>query len=116
MFLARRFPALGLAQDEAPKFPRAALPSARGGARDQDPDDPDVRVASSPTEATYQKLFQFLTDRLSPDDIEEATSLVQQLFSDTSDGGAPGMAGDSRPGFRYSQRYPHANRLHRKLF
>ena len=65
------------------KYPRAALPGARGGrARDEDPDsqdDPNIVVASSPGEAAYRKLFALLGDKLTG---ERPQQVLQELVSD----------------------------------
>ena len=43
--------------------------------------------------------------------------MIQQLLGDTSDNPPPpSLAGDRRFTPRYSQHYPHANRLYRKVF
>jgi hypothetical protein len=103
-----------------------AMPRARIGARaarDEDPDDnSEIKIASLPTDAAYKKLFQFLTDRLSPDDVQEASELVRQLFAETYDGtngngNSNAMAGDRRPPTRgYSQHYPNAHRLYKRTY
>jgi hypothetical protein len=98
-----------------PEMAMDAMPKARlPGARDQEDDPDNIRIAGSPTEAAYQRLFTFLADKMSPDDLQEAAQLVGQLFEETSDNtnGAPAMAGDRRlvtPG--YSRHFPNAHRL-----
>lgn len=112
-----------MAQDEAPKFPRAALGGARGGTGasalspgDQDPDDGTV-VANSPNEAVYKRLFSFLADRgLDADDLQTIGQMVTELLGATSDAGTPAIAGDRRPSSSYSQHFPHANRLYKGTY
>jgi hypothetical protein len=111
-----------MAQDEMPKFPKAALSSARGGegaSQDQEPDtdtDPDdTDPAADPATATFARLHKILAASLSPEDLETATQLIQQLFVDTDQsGGGSGMAGDSRQTRGYSKRFPDADRLGKK--
>jgi hypothetical protein len=109
-----------MAFDEAPKFPRAALPSARGGeAGDQnDPDNNNITIANSPAHAAMLKLCKFLADRLPPDDMSEVQDMLQDLFGSTSNGGGDAMAGDRRPRIAesYEQRFPNQGRLYRKTF
>jgi hypothetical protein len=99
----------GMAMDEMPKFPRAAVPGAAGGnARDQDDDD-NGTVFETPAQVAYARLFKFLADKLNQDEIDQVQSLVGHLLADTDNGkGAPAM--DSRRP-SYSQRFPNANRL-----
>jgi hypothetical protein len=102
-----------MALDEAPKYPRAALPGARGG-RTRDQEDPDnVRIVASPAQAAHTKLLQFLTDKLNPDDINTVGELLGELLgaTDPDSVGNPALAGDRRPGLAYEQRFPHQGRL-----
>lgn len=100
---------------------RTAIPGASGGpgaARDQgDPDDDNVTVANSPSEAAYAKLFTFLADRLDPDDVQQVGEMVRDLLGNTDNGKGAALAADGRlrtPG--YSQRFPHANLLYTRTY
>lgn len=103
---------IGMAMDE---MPRAAL--RRAAARDQDPDD------NGNSQEAYKKLFEFLAERMSEDDVQTAAQLVGQIFdatSDTDDGNGntmntnPALAGDRRPTRGYSKHFPDAHRLGRQ--
>jgi hypothetical protein len=128
VFLERGFVGLALAsspfrrvemaQDEALKFPQAALPSARGGegASQDDPAEPDDggEVYTSQATASFARLHKLLAANLGPDDLDTATQLIQQLLSDTSENAAEGgaMAADRRPATPgYSKFFPDAHRL-----
>jgi hypothetical protein len=110
LFVPDTFPMMAL--DEAPKYPRAALPGARGGrTRDQDPGDPDTVVASSPGEAAYRKMFAILGDKLNQEDLDAVQQLLGELLgaTDPNSDGNPALAGDRRPS--YEVRFPNQGRL-----